>query len=264
MVTRVFKPRVAENCSAPGTSAFSLSSALTAHVRFSSACSTGDTVDYHAVAVDGSGVPTGLWEEGVGTYSATNTLTRTTIKNNSSGTTSAINFSSGNVVVMLTPNAERLARTAMEFVSEAVASASSAIDFTGLSAEYDYEIRYGGVEYSASVDLLFRASTDGGATWKSGGADYTTNIQYTSGGSVFASYSAGGAIHLGEELSTGVIKIVGSTLNIILFESAYYAGLIFVGAEYAGGGTVNAIRLLPASGTITSGSFRLYRLKRGA
>lgn len=108
-MAEVTYPRVAENCSAPGTSSFSVTSALTAHIRFNAVpgITVGSTFDYHAVAVDGSGVPTGLWEEGIGTYSAANTVARTTVKNGTSGA-SAVNFSSGNVIVFMTPTAERL------------------------------------------------------------------------------------------------------------------------------------------------------------
>lgn len=105
-MAEVASTRVAESCTAPGTGAFTVTGALTAHVGFNAVCSTSDTFDYHAVAVDGSGVPTGDWEEGIGTYSSANTVSRTTVLHSSNSNTT-VNFSSGTVVVFMTPSADR-------------------------------------------------------------------------------------------------------------------------------------------------------------
>jgi len=107
--------QVLEIVSAPGTAAFSLGGAVTGFKRFNAArnhitdtlIAVADTTEYRAVAVDANGVPTGLWEEGLGTYSALNTLTRTTVLRNSAGDTSAINFASGSVYVGLVNGSRR-------------------------------------------------------------------------------------------------------------------------------------------------------------
>ncbi len=104
----VLKSRVAEVSTTTGTGAFTLAGALTGHQAFSAVCATSDTTEYVIVAVDGSGVPTGAWEEGIGTYSSANTLTRTTVVS-SSNSNAAVNFSAGSKVVLLTPVAQRVA-----------------------------------------------------------------------------------------------------------------------------------------------------------
>jgi hypothetical protein len=71
--------RVRETTTTTGTGALTLAGAATGFAAFSSVCAVGDTCYYALQAVDGSGNPTGAWEVGIGTYSATNTLTRTTV-----------------------------------------------------------------------------------------------------------------------------------------------------------------------------------------
>lgn len=61
---------------------------------------TGDVFYYMIEAVDGSNIPTGEWETGLGTYSAANTITRTTVHNSSNGG-AAVSFSAGTKRVSL-------------------------------------------------------------------------------------------------------------------------------------------------------------------
>ena len=90
----------------PGTGAFALAVAMAGHKRFNAALNhitnaaiaVNDTVPYMARAVDANFVPNGGWEVGIGTYSAANTLTRTTILR-SSNAGAAVNFASGTVLV---------------------------------------------------------------------------------------------------------------------------------------------------------------------
>jgi hypothetical protein len=102
----VLKARVAETSTTTGTGAITLAGAVTAYRRFSAVCSVNDTTDYAIYAVDDNNIPTGEWEEGVGTYSAANTLTRTTPKSGSAAT--PVNFSAGTKIVIHTPTADRL------------------------------------------------------------------------------------------------------------------------------------------------------------
>jgi len=90
----VVADRVRETSTTSGTGALTLAGAVSGFRRFSDVCSVGDVVYY--VIVDGSS-----WEVGVGTYSATNTLTRTTILS-SSNSGSAVSFSSSSKDVILT------------------------------------------------------------------------------------------------------------------------------------------------------------------
>lgn len=77
-MTHQYADRVAESTTTTGTGAITLAGALTGFVAFSTICSVADTVYYSVWCVDGSGNANGVWETGFGTYSGTNTLTRTT------------------------------------------------------------------------------------------------------------------------------------------------------------------------------------------
>lgn len=78
-MAHIFANGVLETCTLTGTGAATLTGAVAGYKRFSAVCATSDTVHYRIEAVNGLGVPTGLWELGRGTYSAANTLTRTTV-----------------------------------------------------------------------------------------------------------------------------------------------------------------------------------------
>lgn len=87
--------RVKETTTTTGTGAVTLAGAMTGFQAFSSVCSDQDTVWYALQAVDGNGAPTGDWEAGLGTYTASGTtLTRTTVYA-SSNSGSAVNLSAG-------------------------------------------------------------------------------------------------------------------------------------------------------------------------
>lgn len=75
--------RVKESSTTTGTGAITLAGALTGFRAFSSVCSVGDMCNYALQQVDANGNPSGVWETGIGTYSASNTLTRTTVLSSS-------------------------------------------------------------------------------------------------------------------------------------------------------------------------------------
>lgn len=104
---QIVADRVKETTTSTGTGAITLAAAITGFRRFSAVCSVNDTVYYCIQAVDGSGVPTGDWEVGLGTYSAANTLTRTTILA-SSNANAAVNFGAGTKQVWLDLAAKQL------------------------------------------------------------------------------------------------------------------------------------------------------------
>lgn len=113
-MAHVFDDAVLETTTTTGTGALALS-AVTGYKRFSgaidvfraAAIAVNDTVCYAAWAVDSNGARTGEWESGVGTYSAANTLTRTTVLR-SSNSNAAVSFSAGTKYVALTAIAGRL------------------------------------------------------------------------------------------------------------------------------------------------------------
>ncbi len=91
---------VVETTTTTGTGDIALAGAVTGFKAFSQVCAVADTAYYLIEAIDGSGNRTGQWEAGLGTYSAANTLTRTTV-HNSSTADAVITFSAGTKRVML-------------------------------------------------------------------------------------------------------------------------------------------------------------------
>ena len=94
--------RVLETSTTTGTGAFDLLGAVTGFQAFSAVCATSDTCYYSIYAVNASGVPSGEWETGLGTYSAASQLTRTTPAE-SSNAGAEVNFSAGTKYVMIGP-----------------------------------------------------------------------------------------------------------------------------------------------------------------
>jgi hypothetical protein len=103
----IVKNRVQESTTTTGTGALTLAGAYTGYQRFSAVMSTNDTCYYTIEALDSNGNPSGDWECGLGTYSGTNTLTRTTVTESSNGG-SAVNLSAGTKRVMLSATATHL------------------------------------------------------------------------------------------------------------------------------------------------------------
>lgn len=107
-MAHITKPRVLETSTTAGTGAFTLLGAVSGFQAFNAVMSSpSDTCFYYIEDVDANGNPNGSWEEGFGTYSAADTLTRTTLLNSSTG--SAISFGVGTKRVSLTFPAFRAA-----------------------------------------------------------------------------------------------------------------------------------------------------------
>lgn len=109
----VVADRVAETSTTTGTGALTLAAAITGFRRFSAVCATNDIAHYAIIAVDGNGNPSGDWEAGLGTYSGTNTLTRTTV-HASSNAGAAVNFAAGTKHVYLSPTAHYVSRQVVQ------------------------------------------------------------------------------------------------------------------------------------------------------
>ena len=91
----IVEDRVLETTTTTGTGALTLAGAITGFKAFSSVMtSPSDTCYYMIEGVDGNGALTAEWETGLGTYSASNTLTRTTVSR-SSNANAAVNFAAG-------------------------------------------------------------------------------------------------------------------------------------------------------------------------
>lgn len=106
-MAHIFEDRVMETSTTTGTGAMTLAGAVTGFRTFASQMtSPSDTCWYSIWAVNSDGQPTGEWEVGLGTYSASNTLTRTTVLE-SSNSGSAVSFSGGTKYVALALPSQR-------------------------------------------------------------------------------------------------------------------------------------------------------------
>lgn len=85
--------RCVETSTTTGTGDLTLAGALVGFTRFDDWFSVGDYCYYMIEAIDANGDATGQWEMGVGAYSATDTLTRTSPSNASAAP--PVNFSAG-------------------------------------------------------------------------------------------------------------------------------------------------------------------------
>lgn len=92
--------RVMEASTSTGTGNFALAGAYTGYRDFDSVCANNDTVYYCIEALDANGNPSGAWETGLGTFTDTDTLVRTTPQA-SSNAGAAVNFAAGNKRVTL-------------------------------------------------------------------------------------------------------------------------------------------------------------------
>lgn len=104
-MTLIREDRIAETTTTTGSGVLTLGGAIsTAFKTFTSVCAIGDTFYGTIEGVDGFGVPTGEWEDGLYTYSAANQITRTTVQR-SSNANAVVNFSVGNKRVYIAQTA---------------------------------------------------------------------------------------------------------------------------------------------------------------
>lgn len=93
-MANIIADRVRETTTSTGTTTITLAGAMIGFRSFASVMTVGDTCYCCVVAVDSLGSPTGAWEIGFYTYSAANTLTRTTVLS-SSNQNQPVNFIAG-------------------------------------------------------------------------------------------------------------------------------------------------------------------------
>lgn len=113
-MANILADRVLESSTSSGTGPFTMAGAVLGFRAFSAVCAVSDTVPYYIEAVDDQGRPTGDWEFGLGTYSASNQLTRTTVRGSSNGGL-AVSFPAGTKLVGLGVPAPNTAPTRAEW-----------------------------------------------------------------------------------------------------------------------------------------------------
>lgn len=104
----IIADRVKETSTTTGAGAVTLAGAMTGFSTFAARCAVGDTCYYAIQGVDGSGAPSGEWECGLGTYSAANELTRTTVTS-SSNADAVVTLSAGTKHVFIALPAAQVA-----------------------------------------------------------------------------------------------------------------------------------------------------------
>lgn len=160
----ITEDRVQETSTTTGTGSFTLAGAVAGFRAFSAVCSTNDLFPYTIEAVDGSGIPTGEWETGIGTYSGANTLARTTVLE-SSNAGAAVNFSAGTKRAFINVLGYSLQP---KLIGSQATTSGTSVSFTSIPQYFD-TLRVGitGVSHDSgsSQHLQMELSGDNGSTW---------------------------------------------------------------------------------------------------
>jgi hypothetical protein len=167
--------RVAETSVTTGTGAITLAGAIAGYRAFGSVCAVGDTCYYALEAISAAGVPTGDWECGIGTYSGTNTLTRTTILD-SSNSNAVVNLAAGTKRVYVAMSKAALNAVIASYLGSYRGTYSTA------NAGYSWNFEDGVVPgvFTQTDALTVISDTDAGVTQNSitfnGGNPITSNF----------------------------------------------------------------------------------------
>lgn len=164
-----------------------------------------------------------------------------------------------------------------EEISTATASASASIEFTGLSSSYKkYKVVMTDVKPSANANMEVRLSNDGGSTYEAG-STYYEYIQWGFGTTSVSVSNSTGADHIevaGINMSNATNDSSNLEVDITNHSSSGFTGIFAQGLFFnsgsprrvGGSGSTaaaevnDAIQFIPSSGTITSGTFKLYGL----
>lgn len=180
-MTLVVADRVKETTVTTGTGALALQGAVTGFQTFAAKMAVNDTCWYSLQAVDATGLPSGAWEVGIGTYSGTNTLTRTSILSSSNGG-AAVNLAAGTKHVWIGVPAANFAQN--KFFRPPTTALFSTIheDAAGPgSVSYDADIGYClSKAVGLSDSLAFRGKNVPSGTWTA-----TARIKFGYRGSSF-------------------------------------------------------------------------------
>ena len=165
-------------------------------------------------------------------------------------------------------------------VQSQTASASASLDFAScFSSTYDeYKITVSNIVTSGdAVAIYVRVSTDGGSSYISTGS-YTYRLLYWNTTSAISSATTGTGILFGEGWSTSAKMHWNGEINVYApLAATGYKGWTstgsfgqtgITGSAYSGAGWYNAetaitdFQIIPASGTLTSGTVRCYGLAK--
>jgi hypothetical protein len=188
------------------------------------------------------------------------------------GVTSAIQTQFGNV--------------GLQFISEASASASAAIDFTtGIDSTYDeYELHIINAVPTGGSTFWLRTTADAGSNWAATGGDYGWELSSSTGttGAVTNGSTTATRIELTGAATTGTASAGGFSAVIRIFDPSATAankriswngsnatGTAMNNLEVVSGcgirgatAAINGIRVLTSVSTIASGKFKLFGVKK--
>lgn len=103
-MAQIIRDRVKQLTTTTGTGAYMVSTVIGNNYTFAQVCNINDTFYGTVEAVDANGVPTGIWETGLYTYSAANTITRTAV-HDSSNSGAAVDWPAGDKHVFISMTA---------------------------------------------------------------------------------------------------------------------------------------------------------------
>lgn len=171
-----------------------------------------------------------------------------------------------------------------DLIATVTASASSAVTFTGLSADYDtYWITFQGIQPTDDDQIMYlRTSSDNGISYDSGASDYAWSSSGVSDGGTFDQEGSAADTQISlagdqasEELGNGTNETLSGNLTIYnpsgtqwtKFNFNFtYLDLSGDSCSLTGGGArlatadVDALRIFMATSTI-NGLFKLYGYK---
>jgi len=169
----------------------------------------------------------------------------------------------------------------LTLLATASASASASVEFTsGIDSTYDhYIIEIANLTTSNNGALELHYSTDGGSTYLSSGYGYANHHMFASTGAAVANSASFPYIPLTNNLSTtsglassGIVHLFepsntsSETYTIIDFInwSGSSGNLLInhVGGTNSTTSAVTAVRFVKTSGTITTGGFKLYGVRK--
>jgi hypothetical protein len=161
--------RVVETSTTTGSGDLTLAAAVTGFKRFSAVMATNDTCHYMIEAIDGSGNATGEWEVGLGTYSAANTLTRTTVYK-SSNANAAVTLSAGTKRVSIIASARFLTQSTwdMPVPASAMKPRTSSGAAAGSSETATNKIMVESLDFDQSTDEFAQFMVPMPKSWNEG------------------------------------------------------------------------------------------------
>ena len=237
----IFADRVKETTTTTGTGTLSLAGAVTGFQDFDAVMADSDTCYYALQGVDGSGVPTGEWEVGLGTFTSgsPDTLARTTVIASSNGG-AAVNLSAGTKEIWQTVPAVRFPTDLGKWVEigdTTVSGATAVVEHTFTASLY-----------SMILSVILGASHDNGSS-----RGITSDLRH-SGGTIQSNSSAAVAA------SVNISLFVMHVIDTVSGSTRGYGGLGRSCDSAGGGGIFNTSTTNAASAdrvqyyTVTAGN----------